>query len=491
MTSPRPPATIASIDDLLGRAASLASEYLAPVGERDVAPVVTPGDLRDRLGGPLPEHGLAPDRVLSWLAEAVDPGLVASAGPRYFGFVMGGSQPAAVAADWLTSAWDQNAGLFVRSPAAAVAEEVAGGWLTELLGLPGDVSVGFTSGGTMANFTALAAGRHAVLRDAGWDVEARGLHDAPRVHVLAGDESHPTAYGSLQMLGLGRDTATRIPTDDQGRMRPDRLAIALAGIDGPTIVSAQAGNVNTGAFAPFLEIGAAVAQHRARGNPTWLHVDGAIGLWAAAVPSLRHLTAGVELADSWTTDAHKWLNVPYDSGLVFVRDAEAHRAAMSFGSHGVEHVEGGRDSYDYVPESSRRARGFVVLAALRALGRAGLVDLIERCCRLAREVAERLGADADVEILNDVVLNQLLARFSPPGADHPTDEAIDAFTRKVIRRVQASGTLWRGGRTGHGKGVMRVSVTSWNTTDADIERSVTTILRCRDAAAAGGGARPG
>jgi glutamate/tyrosine decarboxylase-like PLP-dependent enzyme len=471
------------VDDLLRSAAELASSYLQTVDERPVAPAVSPAELRARLGGPVPSTGSDPKAVLDWLAHAVEPGIVASAGPRYFGFVMGGSQPVAVAADWLTSAWDQNAGLFVRSPAAAVAEEIAGGWLVELLGLPRGISVGFTSGGTMANFTALAAARHAVLRDAGWDVEARGLLGAPEVHVLAGEESHATAYGSLQMLGLGRERVTRVPADDQGRLRPDALAKALEAISGATIVSAQAGNVNSGAFDPLLDIGGAVAAHRACGHPTWLHVDGAIGLWAAVVPSLRHLTAGIELADSWTTDAHKWLNVPYDSGLVFVRDVDAHRAAMSFGTHGVEHVEGGRDSYDFVPESSRRARGFVILAALRALGRDGLVDLIERCCRLARRMASRLGTDPGVEILNDVVLNQVLARFVPPGQS--SHDAADAFTSDVIRRVQASGTLWLGGRTWHGKGVMRVSITSWNTTEADIDRSADAILRCRDDAAAG------
>jgi glutamate/tyrosine decarboxylase-like PLP-dependent enzyme len=469
------------MDDVVRRAAALASAYLDSVDERPVAPPVDPAMLRARLGGPLPVHGQEPAAVLDWLAEAVDPGLVASAGPRYFGFVMGGSQPAALAADWLTSAWDQNAGLFVRSPAAAVAEEVAGTWLLELFGLPREASVGFTSGGTMANFTALAAARHAVLRDAGWDVEERGLGGAPEVHVVAGDESHVTAYGSLQLLGLGRGRAHRIATDEQGRMLAHALAAALAAIDGPTIVSAQAGNVNTGSFDPLVEIGAAVAAHRTRGNPAWLHVDGAIGLWAAAVPSLRHLTAGLELADSWTTDSHKWLNVPYDSGLVFVRDVEAHRSAMSFGGHGlVEHVEGGRDPYDFVPESSRRARGFVVLAALRTLGRDGLIDLIERCCRHARRMAERLAADPDIEILNDVVLNQVLVRFTPPGAAVPAPAEMDAFTKAVVQAVQAEGTLWLGGRTWHGKGAMRVSVTSWNTTEADIDRSADAILRCRD-----------
>ncbi|HEX5239546.1 MAG TPA: pyridoxal-dependent decarboxylase, partial [Candidatus Limnocylindrales bacterium] len=361
---------------------------------------------------------------------------------------------------------------------------VAGEWLRRLFGLPEGVSVGFTSGGTMANFTALAAARHAVLRDAGWDVETRGLPGAPAIHVLAGEESHSTAYGSLQLLGLGRRQATRVAVDGQGRMRADALRRAIADAEGPTIVLTQTGNVNTGSFDPLREVAEAVAAHRRDGHPTWLHVDGAIGLWAAAVPSLRHLTDGLELADSWTTDAHKWLNVPYDSGLVFVRDAEAHRAAMSFGSHGVEHVEGGRDPYDWVPESSRRARGFVVLAALRALGRQGLIDLIERDCALAQRIAERLSSDPDVAILNDVVLNQVLVRFRQPGTPGPitpsVDAAADSFTQAVIERVQADGTLWLGGRVWHGLGCMRVSITSWNTTEADIDRSAETILRCRD-----------
>jgi glutamate/tyrosine decarboxylase-like PLP-dependent enzyme len=467
-----------SEDALLRRAGEMAASYLANVDDRPVAVAIEPEAMRDRLGGPLPETGEAPEAVLEWLATAVDPGLVGSAGPRYFGFVMGGAQPAALAADWLTSAWDQNAGLFVRSPAAAVAEEVAGGWLAELFGLPRDVGVGFTSGGTMANFTALAAARHALYASLGWDVEERGLLGAPRIHAVASDESHPTVFGSLQMLGLGRGEVRRVPTDDQGRMRPDALRDVLAGLAGPAIVCAQAGNVNSGSFDPLSPIAEAV---RAHGG--WLHVDGAIGLWAAAVPSLRRLTTGLELADSWTTDAHKWLNVPYDSGVVFVRDPDAHRAAMSFGglAHAqVEHVEGGRDPYDWVPESSRRARGFVVLAALRALGREGLVDLIERCCGHARRMAERLAAGPDVEILNDVVLNQVLARFNVAGGDL---EAGNAFTRDVIGRVQVDGTCWLGGRTWHGQGAMRVSVTSWNTTSDDIDRSATAILRCRDEAA--------
>ena len=471
-----------SDDALLRRTAELAEAFLATVDERPVAPPVRPDEIRARLGGAIPERGESPSSVIEWLAKAADPGLVASTGPRYFGFVMGGAQPAALAADWLTSTWDQNAGLFVRSPAAAIAEEVAGEWLRDLLGLPAGVSVGFTSGGTMANFTALAAARHAILARQGWDVEERGLQGAPQIHAVASEESHPTAYGSLQMLGLGRGTTHRVPTDEQGRMRPDALARTLAAIDGPVIVLSQAGNVNTGAFDPLEPIAAALRAHAGGG---WLHVDGAIGLWAAAVPSLRHLTAGLELADSWTTDSHKWLNVPYDSGVVFTRDPEAHRAAMSYGGHAqVEHVQGGRDSYDWVPESSRRARGFIVLAALRALGREGLADLIERCCGHARHMAERMAAAPDTRLLAEVPLNQVLVRFDAPRSAGSTSAADgDAFTRDVIRRVQEDGTCWLGGRVWHGTGCMRVSVTSWNTTTTDIDRSADAILRCRDDAA--------
>jgi glutamate/tyrosine decarboxylase-like PLP-dependent enzyme len=466
------------------RASELAEAYLDSVDDRPVAPPIDLEGLRAGLGRPISKAGMDPVAVIDWLVGAVDPGLVASAGPRYFGFVMGGSSPTALAADWLTSAWDQNAGLFVRSPAAAVAEEIAGVRLLELFGLPVGAGVGFTSGGTMANFTALAAARHAVLRAEGWDVEERGLIGAPEIHAVAGDESHVTVYGAFQMLGLGRGRVHRVATDDQGRMRPDALRAVLERLHGPTIVSAQAGNVNTGSFDPLPEIAAAVREHGG-----WLHIDGAIGLWAAVSPELRHLTAGIGLADSWTTDAHKWLNVPYDSGLVFVRDAEAHRAAMSFGGHSlVEHVEGGRDSYDWVPESSRRARGFVILAALHALGRAGLPELIERCCRLTRRMAQRLGATPRVEVLNDVVLNQLLVRFTPSFGNHGAagSDVVDgdAFTRDVIRRVQEDGTCWLGGRSWHGLGTMRISITSWNTTEADIDRSAEAILRCAAAAAA-------
>ncbi len=408
---------------------------------------------------------------------------MATPGPRYFGFVVGGSQPAALAADWLTSAWDQNAGLYVMSPAAAVAEEVVGRWLVELFGLPAGTSCGFTSGATMANFTALAAARHAVLRDAGWDVEERGLFGAPEIRVVLGDEAHATVFAALQMLGLGRGRVHRVAADRQGRMQPDALRATLAGLPGPTIVAAQAGNVNTGAFDLVPEIAGAV---RAHGG--WLHVDGAFGLWAAASPRLCDRVAGLEQCDSWTTDAHKWLNVPYDSGLVFVRDAAAHRTAMTHGAaYYVETAGAERDNYNWVPESSRRARGFTIHAALRALGRDGLAALIDGCCAHARRFAELLGAHPAVTILNDVVLNQVLVRFAPPGeaGDAPSDAA-DALTRDVIARVQADGTCWLGGTTWHGMAAMRISVSSWATTADDVDRSAAAILRC----AAEAGARP-
>ena len=382
---------------------------------------------------------------------------------------------AALAADWLTSAWDQNGGLYALSPAASVVEEVAASWLVDLFGLPAGSSVGFTTGATMANFTAIAAARHRVLERVGWDLEVDGLTGAPPIEVVVGDESHVTIFVSLQMLGLGRARVHRVAADGQGRMRADALRETLAGIDGPVIVCAQAGNVNTGAFDPLVEIAAAV---RARSN-AWLHVDGAFGLWAAAAPGLRDRVDGLAQADSWTTDAHKWLNVPYDSGIVIVRDAAAHHASMTLGAaYYVETAGGERDPYNWVPESSRRSRGFAVYAALRSLGRSGLAELLERTCALARRMADGLREAPGVTILNDVVLNQVLVRFEPAGGGDA-----DAFTRAVIAAVQADGTCWLGGTTWHGMAAMRISVSNWSTTEADADVSVEAILRCaRDVA---------
>jgi glutamate/tyrosine decarboxylase-like PLP-dependent enzyme len=456
-------------ETLLRQTAELAIDFRRSLTERPVGRPVAADALRGALGARLPQRGEDPRAVVEALARAAEPGLVASAGPRYFGFVTGGALPAALAADWLTSAWDQNGWSWAASPAAAVVEEVAGGWLREVFGLPTHASVGFTTGATLASFTGLAAGRHALLRRQGWDVEEDGLAGAPALPVVVGDEAHATILAALQMLGLGRRRAVRVASDAQGRMRPDALRAALAAVGTPALVCAQAGNVNTGSFDPLEPIADAV-----RERAGWLHVDGAFGLWAAASPALRALVRGVERADSWTTDAHKWLNVPYDSGLVIVRDADAHRAAVSHGAaYYVAAAGGERDNHHFVPESSRRARGFAVWAALRSLGRQGVAELVERCCALARLFAERLRAAPGVEIPNEVVLNQVLVRFTPPGGGDA-----DAWTREVIRRIQQDGTCWAGGTTWRGRAALRISVSNATTTEADVERSAAAVLKC-------------
>src|SRR5215211_2943403 len=360
-----------------------AEAFLAGLDERPVGAAADAAAIRAVLGGPLPEHGEDPEAVIDALATGADPGIVATAGPRYFGFVMGGSLPAALAADWLVAAWDQAPGFHVLSPAGAAIEEIAAEWVLELLGLPGGASVGFVTGGQGANTTCRAAARHRVLAREGWDVEAFGLAGAPRVRVLCGEQAHATVYRSLRLLGLGAGTAQRVAADQQGRMRPAALRAALAGADGPAIVCAQAGNVATGAFDPFDDIADLCREHGA-----WLHVDGAFGLWAAAAPSLQPLTRGLERADSWGVDAHKWLNVPYDSALAIVDDEEAHVAAMSLAGPYLVSDPERRDSSNYVPESSRRARAVPIYAALRSLGRAGVAAMVERSCAHARRMAE-------------------------------------------------------------------------------------------------------
>ena len=455
----RPASTPAypSADLVLERAARHARAYIADPEAIPVGASVTVDELRARFSGPLPDGSSDPADVIDELVAKVDGGLMRSAGPRFFGFVIGGGVPAAVAADWLTSAWDQNAGLYVIGPAAAVVEEVAGAWIAELFGLPADVSVGYTTGATMATFTGLAAGRHALLGAQGWDVERQGLFGAPDLPVVVSDESHVTIFAALQMLGMGRDRVTRIPTDDQGRMRSGALGAALRGLGRPALVTAQAGNVNTGAFDPLPPIVDAV-----RENGGWLHVDGAFGLWAAADPARRHLVDGVGLADSWTTDAHKWLNVPYDSGLSFVRDAAAHHAAMTLGAAYYVETDGvERDSFNWVPESSRRARGFAVWAALRSLGRDGIAEMIGRTSDVAAQIAAGLAATDGVRVLNDVVLNQVLVRFEDPSGD---PAAGDARTLAVIDAIQRDGSIWLSGTTWHGLRAMRISVSNWATT---------------------------
>ena len=465
---------------LLHQTAELAADFLDTVASRPVRATATHEELVAALGGPLPDRGEPAGEVVSNLARAADPGLVASAGPRYFGFVIGGSLPSALAADWLTTAWDQNGFSYVMSPAGAVVEETAASWLLDLFGLPPTASVGFATGATMATFTGLAAARHRVLERAGWDVEANGLVGAPEIAVVLGAEAHATVLASLQMVGLGSRRFHRVEADGQGRMRADHLRQVLADLPpGPVIVSAQSGNVNTGTFDPLPEIVAAVREL----PNAWLHIDGAFGLWAAASPALRHLAAGLDGADSWTTDAHKWLNVPYDCGIAIVRDPDAHRASVSYGAAYYVPAEGDvRDSGSWVAESSRRIRGFTIYAALRELGREGLAEMVERNCALARRMADGLRDAPGVTILNDVVLNQVLVRFSPPGDGSP--EAADDFTRRVIAAVQTDGTCWLGGTTWHGMAAMRISVSNWSTTEADADVSVAAIRRCAAATAA-------
>jgi glutamate/tyrosine decarboxylase-like PLP-dependent enzyme len=458
-------------ETLLSRTTELALGFLGSLDDRPVGASAGRDRLLADLGGPLPDDGVDPLRVIEDLAGAADAGLIAIPGPRYFGFVIGGSLPAALAADWLTSTWDQNAGLFAAGPAASVVEEVVGSWLIDLLGLPDGTSLGLTTGCQMAHFTCLAAARHAVLDRAGWDVEERGLFGAPEIDVVVGAEAHNTIQTALQYLGLGRSRVIAVEADEQGRIRLDALARLLPEGDRPLIVCLQAGNVNTGAFDP---LGEGIELVRSRRPEAWAHVDGAFGMWAAASPNLRHLTAGYETADSWATDGHKWLNVPYDCGYAFVRDPAAHAAALSPQSAAyIVYGTAERDESRWVPELSRRARGFATYAALRSLGRSGVAELVDRCCRLAGRMADGLRAGGtDVEILNDVVLDQILVRFKGSGALDA-----DARTREVVRRVQDDGTCWLSGTTWHGMAAMRVSIVNWSTTDDDVDRSVAAILR--------------
>jgi glutamate/tyrosine decarboxylase-like PLP-dependent enzyme len=456
----------------LDAAHAAAVRFLEGIDSRPVGSGADAKSMRDALGGPLPEEGEPAAQVVANLARSADPGLVGTAGPRFFGFVIGGSLPAALGADWLTSAWDQNAGLFVLSPAAAIAEETVQRWLIELFGLPAGTSLGIVTGGQMANTTCLAAARHAVLAHAGWDVEAQGLQGAPRVTVLAGEQAHITIYGALRLLGFGDASVTKVAADFQGRMRPDALRAALAAVQGPVILCAQAGDVNTGAFDPLREIASIV---RARPG-AWLHVDGAFGLWAAASAKHRHLIDGLEGAHSWATDAHKWLNVPYDGGLAFVRDAGAHRAAMARSAAYLQRSTVDRDNYEWTPEFSRRARGFTSWAALRSLGRRGVEAMIDRCCSHARLFAELLSAAPGARVVNEVVLNQVLVRFEKPGVDG------DQWTREVIARVQRDGTCWLSGTVWREHALMRISVCNWSTTEDDVRRSAAAILAAHSSA---------
>jgi glutamate/tyrosine decarboxylase-like PLP-dependent enzyme len=458
---------------LLDRTIAIARDYLANLEDRHVGPRASAEQLRSALDLPLPDSGEDPETVIEELTRSMDRGLVASAGPRYFGFVIGGSVPAALAADWLTSTWDQNAAIYAAAPAACVAEDVCARWVVELFGLPRGSTVGFVTGGQMGNFTGLAAARHAVLRQAGWDVEQRGLLGAPPIRVLVGEEAHVTVVAAVRLLGLGTDSIERIAVDAQGRMQPEALDERMSGTQGPAIVCAQAGNIDTGAIDPLGEIAEIAARYGA-----WCHVDGAFGLWAAASPAHRDRVSGIERADSWVADSHKWLNVPYDSSFAIVKDPASHRAAMALtAAYLPREDDEERWPAEWVPELSRRARALPVYAALRSLGRDGVAAIVESCCARAAQLASLLGSAPEVEILNEVTLNQVLVRF---GDD-------DGATDTVIGAVQDEGVCWLAGTTFREQRAMRVSICNWATSEDDIERTAESILAAARGASKGRG----
>ena len=452
--------------DLLERTTTHALDFLEGLDERRVAPPASVAELRKALGGPLPEDSVEPERVVDELVRSVEPGLLASGGGRFFGWVIGGTLPAALAADWLTSAWDQNAAIVATSPAAAVVEEVCGAWVKDVLGLPAQASFALVTGTQMAHVTALAAARHWLLARRGWDVERRGLAGSPPVCVIASELRHASLERAVRLLGIGTDAISAVATEPSGAIRLDALAAALDQTsDAPTIVGLQAGELSSGAFDPFAD---ACALARERG--AWTHVDGAFGLWAAASPRLRHLLAGVDQADSWVTDGHKWLNTPFDLGLAVVAHPEAHRAAMTArGATYFAYDDVGRDQMDWNPEWSRRARGFAAYAALRSLGRRGLAELVDASASCARRLVQCLGGLPDVEVLVEPTINQGLVRFLARDGDH------DRRTDAVIAHVQASGEAWFGGTSWRDQRAMRISVCSWRTTDDDVERTVEAV----------------
>jgi glutamate/tyrosine decarboxylase-like PLP-dependent enzyme len=452
------------VKELLAATAARAAQYISGINDRFVVPSLESIAGLRALGGPLTEGPSDPAELLALLDSVGSPATVATTGGRYFGFVIGGTLPAALAANWLAGAWDQNAAMQIMSPVACRIEEIVMAWMTDLLSLPSGAGMGFVTGTTMANFSALAAARSALLRRAGWNVEEDGLFGAPPIKVVVGDEVHVSVLKALTMLGLGRSRLTRVPADSQGRMRPD----ALPPLDDRTLVCAQAGNVNTGAFDPAGEICA-----RAHEAEAWVHVDGAFGLWAAVSPVYAPLLDGAGDADSWAIDCHKWLNVPYDSGIVVVRDPENLRQAMSASNAAYLTQSAAREPWQFTPDSSRRARGIELWAAMRSLGRSGLREMIERNCRQARLFADLLRA-AGFTVLNDVVLNQVLVSFG-------TAEE----TRRVIAGIQADGTCWCGGTVWQGHTAMRISVSCWATTDEDVERSVAAMVRIAKAVKAG------
>lgn len=448
-----------------------ALSYLESLPERRVYPEGGYAQMRTALDHGVPESGTDPAEVVAQLARDLEPYVTAHASGRFFGFVIGGLHPASWGAELLVSTWDQNAGLFPPTPGAAVAEELAAEWLLDILGLPGDSSVGFVTGGQMANFTCLAAARDQVLREVGWDVEADGLTGSPGITVVLKEGVHSTVLRALRFLGLGERSAVFVPCDEQDRVRPDALADVLASVSGPTILTVEAGNVNTGAFDDFVVVADLVERHRAAGNPTWVHVDGAVMLLAAASPEMAGLTRGLDRMDSWSTDAHKLLNVAYDCGVAICRSPAPHRAAMSVQANYLEQGAGARDPMDWNPEFSRRARGVGVYATLRSLGRVGIADLVRDTVRMAARFAGALTASGRAVVVNEVVSNQLLVRWLADDGDS------DAVLERVMSGVRADGTAFFSGTTYRGERLMRISVCDWATDEADVDRVVEALLR--------------
>ena len=439
---------------LIDQFAAIAESYISDSTSNPVYPKPDSIQQLQHFKTPLQDHPVSPEAVLDLLNEKGSPATVKNTGGRYFGFVTGSSLPAAMMAKLLTAVWDQNSAMYCMSPVSAELEEITGKWLLDLLQLPSDTTVGFVTGCTMANFTALASARHALLKKAGWNVEARGLFHAPEITVIVGEEVHVSLLKALNMVGFGRERVIRVPADDQGRIRPYKIPDT----GGPTIICLQAGNVNTGAFDPIEEV------CRNKKENVWVHVDGAFGLWAGASEKTRHLVKGIGLADSWATDAHKWLNAPYDSGLVFVRDHQALGNALSASAAYLQET-GNREPMHFTPEMSREARGVPIWAALKSLGKQGLAKMINSHCEMARYFANRFQ-NAGYKVLNEVVLNQVLVSFGEPDV-----------TREVIKRIQAEGTCWCGGTTWQGKTAMRISVSSWATTVEDVDLSINAILK--------------
>ena len=454
---------------VLDRAAAEALKFRNSITHRSHSPVKNYAEMVGNFASPLPENPVDGEDVIKELVAKADMGLMMPTGPRFFGWVIGGSHVVGVAADWLASAWGQNVGNHHANPAASAAEATAAGWLLELLDLPRESSVGFVTGATVANFVCLASARDEVLRRAGWNSDADGLFGAPAINVIIGDDAHTTVFSALQFLGLGHDRVIRVKPDDQGRMLVPAFADAIAGVRGPTIVIAQAGQINTGAFDKFSDIVPLVKKAGA-----WLHVDGAFGLWARASAKFSHLAAGIEGADSWATDGHKWLQTPYDSGYAIVRHELAHRRAMTIAaSYLPMAAEGERDPSHYVPELSRRARGFPTWAIIKHLGRSGIAEMVQRHCDVAKLMAKRLAAEPGIQILNDVILNQIIVRF---GKDETNDRG-DELTCKTIARIQADGECFAGGAMWRGRQVMRVSVIGWETTLDEGARSAEAMIR--------------